>query len=245
MQASTSIRSELRRAGRPDAQLRGAVVRQRRVAQQREVGGEPEGRGEAGLAQDEAACGPRFSSGRAAAARTSVAQTAARTRLHRQRRQRDRARRARSARAAGRREFRIGDVDGECRDRQPVGGYGRRPRAFHARESREQAASRDRARRNAPLALRDLRRRSALSRFITRCPARPRSATKAPRTIRAFAASTARRASSSSSMDAASTARVRSRSAFRRARRSKRAARSRGCMDCSDARRSSRSSLPT
>ena len=81
-----SIRSELRRARRPDAQLRGAVVRQRRVAQQREVGGESEGRGEAGLAQDEAARGPRFSSGRAAAARTAVAETAARTRLHRQRR---------------------------------------------------------------------------------------------------------------------------------------------------------------
>ena len=54
---------------------------------------------------------------------------------------------------------------------------------------------------------------------MTRCPARPRSATKARRTTRVFARNTARGASNSSSTAAANTAADRSRSAFRRVRR--------------------------
>ena len=57
----------------------------------------------------------------------------------------DRTRGARRAGVAGRREFGLGDVDRECGDGEPVGGYARRPRAFHAGQSVQQAASCDRA----------------------------------------------------------------------------------------------------
>ena len=71
-------------------------------------------------------------------------------RFLRRRRRRDRARRTRGARVAGRREFGFGDVDRERGDGEPVRGYRRRPRAFHAGQSQQQAASRDRTRANAP-----------------------------------------------------------------------------------------------
>src|SRR5439155_1154308 len=60
-------RSQLRRTGRPHAQLRGAVVRQHRLAGAPSRGFQPEGRGAGRLGEDETSRGPGPAAGGPAA----------------------------------------------------------------------------------------------------------------------------------------------------------------------------------
>ena len=109
----------------------------------------------------------RLAAGGAAAARASGDLRAARARLRRQRRRGARARGARRAGAALRVLVGRGDVGRQRGDREPLGGYRRRPRAFHARQPRHAFPSRARSADDDRDPARDLRRRP---RFVVHDP---------------------------------------------------------------------------
>ena len=173
-----------------------------------------------GLAKARALAARGFHAGRAAAARASGHQHAARARIFRQRR-RHRCTRRQGRSAASRRMLVGGrDVVRERRDREPFGGHRRRPRAFHAGESRQPLPSRHRSADDDPRASRDLRGSRGISRCTTRCPPRRSSATRARRITSGSPRRRRARASSSSSSAARrTTARPPRRKNFRRGRR--------------------------
>ena len=88
----------------------------------------------------------------------------ARARICRDRRRHRRARPQRGTAAAGRVLVGGRDVGGERRDGEPFDRYRRRPRPFHAGESREPLPPFDRSARDHARAARDLRRRAAFRR---------------------------------------------------------------------------------